>query len=357
MKNEIIKFSVTDVAIKELAVKYQNMAITDTASYKAVVSGIGEIRSIRVSVEKRRKELKADALEYGRRLDSEAKRITALLWPIEDNLKNLKQATDDEKALAKAEEDRLEKERIGSIQSRIAAFPPDVSKLPQLLKMTAPEIQEMQDVLAAIEIDIEDYQEFTPEAIKAKEEKKKLLQEYYIARITADAETAKQKAEAERQEQIRKDQELETERQKKEQEAQAEKYRIAQAEIEAQKKAIYRLEDEKIEHERIEQERLAQIERDRLAKIEAEKQEKARAEQEAKEEAARIKAEDEEKTRQETLRPDRENLLLYLDTLTENINSTVEPVIKTSEGKVVFSAFKTDLAKTFTDIRQTITDI
>lgn len=396
MKNEIIKFSITDLAIKELVTKYQNMKIIDAQSYKMVTAGIGEMRSIRVSVENRR-------LEYGRGLkklkagaDGEAKRITELLLPTEIELKATKQAVDDKKEAIKAEKDRLEQNRIEVIKAKITAFPPETSMLPQLLKMPAFEIRAMQDVLAAVEIDIEVYQEFTPEAIRTKEEKKNLLQEYYIARITSDAEEKKRqtelKAKAERQEQVRIEQErLESERlakveaqriidekakkereieakrqedalkkQEKEQEAkqkiednrlakireaqeaEARKLRDAQAEIDAQKKAIQeeqdRIDREKAEQIRLEQEKQAQIERNKIAKIEAKEQERAR-----------IEAVAADKKRQEEMRPDKENLLVYLDTLSENINSTVDPVIKTSEGKAALSFIQTSIEKVFVD--------
>jgi len=390
MSNEIVQYSVSDVAIIELSTKYQGMEIKDRESYQAVVTGIAEIRSIRVSVEKRRKELKADAISWGRKVDTEAKRLTALLRPIEDNLRNLKQATDDEKATIKAEKEQAEQNRVEAIKAKIAAFPPDMATMPKLLGMTALEIRELQDVLNETEVDIKVFEEFTQEAIKAKEEKKNLLQGYYISRIQTDAEVAKRKAaeeavkvELERLEEERLakieaqriiDEKAEKERKveakrlearlkkqeeerkvkqaiedarlnkiREEQEAEAQKLQEAQAKIDAQYKAIQdekdRIENERIEHERAEQEKLAQIEKDRLAKIEAEKQEEARIKEEAEKKVAREKAAADEKKRQAILRPDKENLSVYFETVTSEFNNTAMPALKTKEGKSLLSSF------------------
>ena len=433
MKNEIVPLSITEqafakieftdakafeaivAAISGLADKYRGLKITDTKSYKVVVSGIAEMRGLRIAVENRRKEKKADILAAGRQIDGGAKKIAELLWPIESELKKTKDAEDVRKEAIKAEKEQAEKERIESIQSRVAAFPPDMSRLPQLLKMSAPEIREMQNVLTAVEIDVEIYQEFTPDAIKAKTDKTKLLQEHYIARITADAETAKQKAEADRVEQVRKDQEAKEEAFKKEQdrieaerlakieaqrivdekireeqetalrkqeekqrtkqkieddrlakireqqETEAQKLRDDQTEIDAQKKAIQdekdRIEQEKAEQIRLDQEKKAQAERDRLAEIEAETQEKARVEKEAQEKTAREKADAEEKKKQAELRPDKKALELYWFAVQKSFIAIERPLLKTPPGNMILTKIQTNTEKFFNDILDIIDDM
>ena len=83
------RFEPTDAAIAAMRSEYMPLAINgvnDADGYKAVHNARMVVRSHRVEVEKVRKELKADALEYGRKVDAEAKRITAMLAPIEDHL-------------------------------------------------------------------------------------------------------------------------------------------------------------------------------------------------------------------------------------------------------------------------------
>ena len=108
----VVEYSVSDAAIDKLRERYSGLTIASTADYERVRLGIGEIRDIRVQVEKTRVELKADALAYGRKVDAEAKRITAMLLEIEEPLKLEKQKVDDEKARVKREKEEAERRRI-----------------------------------------------------------------------------------------------------------------------------------------------------------------------------------------------------------------------------------------------------
>ena len=87
---ELKRFSLADDAIARMAGEYMPLTIrdvTDTEGFKAVHEARMVVKNHRVEVEKTRKALKADALEYGRKVDAEAKRITALLEPIEEHLR------------------------------------------------------------------------------------------------------------------------------------------------------------------------------------------------------------------------------------------------------------------------------
>lgn len=376
MENIPVKFQVTDAAIATLADKYSGLEITDAQSYKVITAGIHEMRTLRVSVEKKRKELKADALAYGRRVDSEAKRITELLLPIEDGLKALKQTEDDRKAVIKAEEKRVEQERIDAIQAKIVALSPETSDMSQLLKMSALAIQKAQEELEAKEITIEEFQEFTPDAIKAKADKIKILQECYASRVQADAEAeqikqlqAEQEAkkEAFRIEQERFENErlakieaqrIIDEKAREEQEAERNKILAEQQKIEAQQKAIKeeirRLEDERLERKRLEREKQAKIEADELARIEAEKQAQAQIEKEKQEKMKKEKAEADEKARQETLRPDKEKLVTYFEAIVAAINAIEPPEVKTAEGKAISVYIAARIKKCLDTIRTKI---
>ena len=89
-------------AIPDLAAKYATLTSAATKEeYEAVRLGIAELRQLRGAVEKRRVELKAEALRYGREVDSVAKSLTEQLEAIEAPLKLLKAGVDEEKARAK----------------------------------------------------------------------------------------------------------------------------------------------------------------------------------------------------------------------------------------------------------------
>jgi hypothetical protein len=96
------KYDVPEGQIKLLDKKYELLVeITDTKSYNTFMSALAEYRAIRLNVEDRRKELKKYALEYGRTVDTEAKRIQALIEPGESRLKMIKDAWDEKKKAEK----------------------------------------------------------------------------------------------------------------------------------------------------------------------------------------------------------------------------------------------------------------
>lgn len=85
--------------------------VNDTASFNKIVEYRKNVKSIRVDVEKKRVSLKADSLEYGRRVDSEANRITQLLLPIEKHLLEQEDFRKKEKERIKAEKQAEIKEK------------------------------------------------------------------------------------------------------------------------------------------------------------------------------------------------------------------------------------------------------
>lgn len=97
--SQLKKYNVTDAALTEIKQRYDELKIQgadDKAGYDAVKAAISELRTIRTGIEKKRKELKDVALRYGRAVDSEAKRITGELTPIEERLTKEKERTDKE---------------------------------------------------------------------------------------------------------------------------------------------------------------------------------------------------------------------------------------------------------------------
>jgi colicin import membrane protein len=113
----VVSYDVTDAAIEATRAKYAALEATTPQGYEEVRLAIAEVRTTRVAIEKRRVELKADALEYGRKVDSEAKRLTTLIESIEAPLAAKKAAVDNEKARLKAE---AEAARLREIEERLA---------------------------------------------------------------------------------------------------------------------------------------------------------------------------------------------------------------------------------------------
>lgn len=119
IEHELKKFNLTDCAIAELKEQYMSLivnGIDDKEGLKAVNAARKMVKGYRIDIDKRRKELNADALEYQRRINGEAKRITALIEPIENHLANEEKKIDDEIERIKIEKERVEAARF---QSRV----------------------------------------------------------------------------------------------------------------------------------------------------------------------------------------------------------------------------------------------
>jgi hypothetical protein len=119
----LVQYDPTDAAIAEMKqrLKADLFDCSTTSGYEGCRKAIAEVRAIRVNVEKHRKFLKEESLEYGRKVDSEAKRITAELESIEEPLKAKKQAIDDEKERVKREAEEKRLAAIKAEQDRVAA--------------------------------------------------------------------------------------------------------------------------------------------------------------------------------------------------------------------------------------------
>jgi hypothetical protein len=274
--------------------KYKNMAIVKPADYKAVSAAISEVKTKRVEVEKTRKVFKADALEYGRKVDAEAKRVTALLLEIEEPLKATKQAVDDEKA-REAEEKRLaEENRVNVIKRWIE----NISDLTlNLNDLDIDALTKHIENLDSICVTEEDCQEFTEEADTAKQtaydaltarlaEKIKSKEQAELLRI-AQEKLDRMKAEQDRIEREAQEK-LDEERRLKEE---------AERQLREQQEEIKRKEDEAALKIKLEKEAKEKAEREHAEKLDREAKEKAEKEEAEQREAA--------------LRPDKEKLLAW----------------------------------------------
>jgi hypothetical protein len=111
---ELKKYQPTDATIASWE-KYLTLTIEDLED-KEAFQKVHEARMIvregRIQVEKIRKDLKADALEYGRRVDGEAKRLFKMIEPIEEHLKAEEQKIEDEKERIRVMHEQAEKKRL-----------------------------------------------------------------------------------------------------------------------------------------------------------------------------------------------------------------------------------------------------
>ncbi len=117
INKEIAKFNITDTAIAEYREQFMPLKI-ENMNDKEGIEKVHEARMFivkkRTDIEKKRKELKEDSLKFGRAVDGEAKRITAMLEEIESHLESEEDKVAQEKAKILAEEEKKLTDRFNS---------------------------------------------------------------------------------------------------------------------------------------------------------------------------------------------------------------------------------------------------
>ena len=120
--DEIITYSVTDANIASLKAEFMPLVVNgfeDKEGYELCKKARIRVKSLRCDVEKRRKELKQDSLEFGRLVDSKAKAVTNALLEIETHLQSQQDIVDKEKLRRQQQQ---EAEARAKLQARIDAL-------------------------------------------------------------------------------------------------------------------------------------------------------------------------------------------------------------------------------------------
>jgi hypothetical protein len=276
MGQQIVEYNITDAAIAKMESVYMGLTITDIENkeeFQSVHDARMVVKGKRLDVEKKRKELKADSLAWGRQVDSEAKRIKGLLEPIEGHLQiEENKVIDEKKRLQEIEEEKERKK----IKARVDALYQYNSLVPffEVAMLTDGEYETM--LQTAIDIHETEQKRLADEEAARKAEAID-IHETEQKRL-ADEEAAR-KAEADWLEKIRVDQEIEA--------ARFQAAILAQeAKVQAENDRLQKIKDDlqaekdKLEAEKKEvQDRKDREEFERKAKIEAVEQAKGEAEE------------------------------------------------------------------------------
>jgi hypothetical protein len=233
--SQIITYDVSEAVLVELESKKELKinGVEDKQGYLAVETARKEAKALKISVENRRKEIKADALEFGRMVDTEAKKYSERLIDVEKTLEAEQTRIDNEKARIKFLKEQTAK--LPERKLRLAEFGVEIAD-DVLLGATDLIFQEkIQSLIAERQTKIQAQQEA---------ERQKLADE--ANRIKKEQEEAQSKIQAQ-QDKIDNDKK-EIEQQKKEAEIK-EQARLAGIEEQKRKEAFEKLEKEKAEKE------------------------------------------------------------------------------------------------------------
>lgn len=254
----LVKLHAHDAAI---AAVLPAMEYTTETPGKTIDKARKEAKSIRCEIENIRKALKADALEWGRKVDQTAKEVTARIEPVEQHCERLlEQQKRAAEAAAAAREaarlDALQQEREEQVQSlqlsergRIIAL-----QLASVAAMRQQSIEQWADTMQRLErIDAElaaaDAEQARRDAERAEHERRMAEERAELERQQQEQRELQQRMDAERAELERQRQAMEAERleaERKAAEAVAEKHRAAKAaELEQVKAEAERLRAER----------------------------------------------------------------------------------------------------------------
>jgi len=333
---EVVKFSVAEADIAKKKAIYMDLVVDgpkDDEGFQAVDTARKVMKSDRVAVDKREKELKANANIWRKRVGDRAKELRALIEPVENHLIEQCKIVTDEKKRIKEEKERLFKEKIDGRMEQLLEYGRNMAYQEVA---TMPD-EEWEECIFNI------IQEYNAEQEHIAEEKR--LETERVARIEAENKAeaerlaAVQKAQDEAAAKVRDELEKKAAEQAKQQErVDAENAKIAaelaakQAEIDAKEKEI---QDEKDRIQRIAFEKKAK----EAARIQAEADAKAAAEKAEAEKKALAEAEKAEAERIESLKSDRE---LSLDWIERAVGTPEFPSV-TSELETILEQAQMDI--------------
>ncbi len=327
MKTEIKEYSQTALALDDLKKRLSTVPdYSNTKGYAEGEEGRKELKGYRVALDKKRKELGAEARKHLELINGEAKRINNVIVGLENPFIEAKKAEDEKVERIKREEAEKEQRRVEAIESTIKWMRNLV-----FVNRTPVSIGESIKQVESIIPDDGSYDEFADAVSHVKSDvliELNSMMDDAAKRVKEAARVADEAAKQKEQRKVLEAQQAEIDRQKAEQQAaadeEAEKLAKERADFEAEKEAaekVKRIEAEKVAAAKRQEEIDAAIEKQKAEEAEAEKKRMA-------EETARIMAD------RDRFADDAVQLIVFSDTIKILVtNSKIE--LKTSEARSV----------------------
>lgn len=292
-----VALNVTNATLEKLQKKFAKVPdCTTTKGYELARVGISEIVGLRTGLAACKKDRKAEAIAFGKKVDVEYNRILDILVGIETPMKEAKKAVDAEKEAKKEEKRKAEENRKFKITNRINMIREIIFGV---IDKSSEEIKKQLDVVKEIEINKNDFEEFTTEAERARIDAEVKLEELHQKAVEREEAEVERKAEedriAEERKNLEEEQAIEAsareEREKKETEErearekeEAIKRAEEAAELAAKEEELRKKQEDLDERERkADEEREATAEKERLAAEAKDKEKKDKANEEANE--------------------------------------------------------------------------
>lgn len=192
---QLIQYDVSELVMTSLEMKASTLhinGVNDKDNYELVDKTRKEAKKLKIEVENRRKELKADALTFGRLVDDEAAKYFDRLLKIEKQLEVEQKRIDDEK-----EKIKLEKEQEAKLPNRkilLSEFIEGVPSDEEIKVLSDLDFQALiQKLVAGRQAKIQEEQRIERENIER--EKRKIIEEQMEQRRKINEEQERLSAE------------------------------------------------------------------------------------------------------------------------------------------------------------------
>lgn len=281
------KYEADLIALRESMKGLKIAGPEDREGYRLVRENRITLKNTRVKIEKAGKELREPAIRFQKAVIKKEDDLIAIIAPLERQLQAQEEQFDRWQEEARIEKERAEKAKVQARVTALAKF----NAAHDLYDLQIMDDAKFLELLTQVEADYNAEQERIA-AEKAEAERQRIAEQERL-RVEREALELQRKAQEAQEEQLR----AEREALRKEQE-------LREAELKAER--------EKIEAEKRELEKQKVI---KEAEERARKEEAARIEREAQEKAERESLAKLEAERQEALRPDKEKLISFFDSV------------------------------------------
>jgi colicin import membrane protein len=361
------QYDYNEAMIAELSQRYMILTIKgldDAEGYKAVHEARMLMVKARTTVEKTRKILNEDAIDYKKKVDARAKELTGLMAPIEEHLTAQENIVTAEKQRIKEKADREAAEKLQARVNRLQfdlgmkfdgqhyrlSSDPAGYAVPHAL-ISALKDEDFEKICAEIygKIQAENARLAAIEAQKQKEEAEKerlrKVEDERLAKVAKEQAEAQAKIDAENKRIA--DEKIKI---KAAEEAQEKFLALERAALEAEKKALQEKKDAEA-REKIREQELKDAQEMAAARALAQK---AADEEAARIEKERLEAEIKAKTERElALRPDRQKILEFVTML----ETLILPEMKTEEGLLIRKEIADDIGRLAKRVRKQVREL
>lgn len=165
--------------------------ITNAAGRNECHTAMMACKNARIEIEKAGKAAREDATKFSKAVIEEEKRLVAIISPEEERLAGIRDEWDAAREAERKAAEELERQRVQAIRDNIAT----INQLPSLCaRFSIAELQNAVAELKAFTINLENFAEFTGEALQAQGKSLAALQDLLAEKQAEAEEKARQEA-------------------------------------------------------------------------------------------------------------------------------------------------------------------